>query len=1334
MDADEIVLKQSNLPKALEEKPIITKMLDNSLTLLWIPSIPEQPRFPVSYVVEFSKMSDGMWVVYHERIKDIRCDVVGLEPFEDYGFRVRVENKFGLSDPSPVVTALRSQLKDRDTHKRFFKSHDDYVPKYEPTEKMAAAPVFVREEENSMYGIKGQPTTIEFWVYGFPEPEITWFFNDKKIEGSENFKFLKDRNGRTCLFINNVADENFGYYTCVAKNEHGEEKKTIRLTRADAPKFTKIFQEIKALSRTHIQLQCSVQGIPDPAVKWFKDFKPLHDTSRIKIIGDSPDNLILVISDAMVRDSGLYSCTATNIAGSRRGTQSIIYHVVNRENGKSYAAKTMKGNAETKQYINSELDIMNQLGSHEKLAQLHDCFTSSPYSMSLISDIAGGGSLLNHVLQKATLSENEVADYIKQVLEGLNYMHYKNIGHFGLTINDILMQRLKGSDIVICDFGLAKRIAPGASYYVEFGHPEFVSPEIVDRNSVTLTTDVWSAGIVTHILLTGISPFFGENDKETLCNIKEKKIDLSDAKLGHLSDQARDFLRKTLDYDPRNRLDVKSALNHPWIKNSSHSLRTSDLGIMEKLRNYKSQSDRWDRNSACKRYYRRRPLHSCLTHPSRMIYPPDEQYSPAISPEREIRKFNVNVAPFENIYPPSFHTRYTTENFTSDSHYQCGPDTYLLQLRDTDFPARIRRYMRFAASHSPMMALNLKQAHWGRSTMGTLSGNFSQVSIKERRKFTDIMDEEINDEIRGYGSRKPRRLAREVGTPLYFHGEWRSLRKETGIQKTEIDDSNHTLPYFREKLKDVSYASGEDVVLTCYAVGEPDPTYTWFRNESIIIETQRTKVKRLDDGRCQLILQPSKEYDIGVYKCVARNSLGSAVCRARLFLGDVPGNVVAPSIKKCSSSDVLLQWISPKELGDAYVQCYRLESKLLNEHDWTTIADDLKQEYYLATGLKTNQSYHFRLSAMNKFGWSKPSPPSQAVVLQENDDIMEQTRLNSSMQYQLNGIKSAEWIPKIDYSSESEPVSLIKSDYKELYDFKSIIATGRFSVIAKAQVKDGSRKVVACKCLLAQSENESSANNEYEISKSLVHDKIAKLLYANRDTNLYTLATELCCGLNILTYLERKSFYNEQLVTVVISQILDAIEYLHFRCIALLELQPDNVLMVDERSQQIKLTDFSNSCFVTNKETKVVTTANPEFIVAPELIRNERVSLPYSDIWTVGVLSYILLSGHSPFKGIDPKETAQNVIFVRYLFERLYPNVTQEAIRFLLSVFKLTEHKRPTIEECHESKWLMPNDFMLRKREAASFSTDHIFRFSREFFAQKESKHSRLIDLMGLKE
>lgn len=63
--SDELSFGLSGQPKALSDAPIITKMIDNSLTLLWFPSIPEQPRFPVSYVVEFAKISDGIWTVCH---------------------------------------------------------------------------------------------------------------------------------------------------------------------------------------------------------------------------------------------------------------------------------------------------------------------------------------------------------------------------------------------------------------------------------------------------------------------------------------------------------------------------------------------------------------------------------------------------------------------------------------------------------------------------------------------------------------------------------------------------------------------------------------------------------------------------------------------------------------------------------------------------------------------------------------------------------------------------------------------------------------------------------------------------------------------------------------------------------------------------------------------------------------------------------------------------------------------------------------------------------------------------------------------------------------------
>lgn len=64
LDADDVDYKTSGLPVPLSDKPQITKMTDNSLTLLWLPSVPEQPRFPVSYVIEFCKPGDGVWTVY----------------------------------------------------------------------------------------------------------------------------------------------------------------------------------------------------------------------------------------------------------------------------------------------------------------------------------------------------------------------------------------------------------------------------------------------------------------------------------------------------------------------------------------------------------------------------------------------------------------------------------------------------------------------------------------------------------------------------------------------------------------------------------------------------------------------------------------------------------------------------------------------------------------------------------------------------------------------------------------------------------------------------------------------------------------------------------------------------------------------------------------------------------------------------------------------------------------------------------------------------------------------------------------------------------------------
>ena len=87
-------------------------------------------------------------------------------------------------------------------------------------------------------------------------------------------------------------------------------------------------------------------------------------------------------------------------------------------------------------------------------------------------------------------------------------MHQKSIGHLGLTPLDIMFSRPGGSEIKMCDFSLSKRIV--GIVKMDHGQPEFVAPEIVNGEGATFASDMWATGIITYLLLSGVSPFRGQ--------------------------------------------------------------------------------------------------------------------------------------------------------------------------------------------------------------------------------------------------------------------------------------------------------------------------------------------------------------------------------------------------------------------------------------------------------------------------------------------------------------------------------------------------------------------------------------------------------------------------------------------------------------------------------------------------------------------------------------------------------------------------------------------------------------------------------------------------------
>ena len=113
------------------------------------------------------------------------------------------------------------------------------------------------------------------------------------------------------------------------------------------------------------------------------------------------------------------------------------------------------------------------------------------------------------------------------------------------------------------------------------------------------------------------------------------------------------------------------------------------------------------------------------------------------------------------------------------------------------------------------------------------------------------------------------------------------------------------------------------------------------------------------------------------------------------------------------------------------------------------------------------------------------------------------------------------------------------------------------------------------------------------------------------------------------------------------------------------------------------------------------------FTLAPEILE-EAQAFPQSDMWSLGVLLYVLLSGQLPFKGETAEETKANILDVKFKFEWLYNEVTMEATRLLMWIFKRTPWKRPLLEEVQNHRWLNSSDYMFKKRERAHFTTNRI--------------------------
>ncbi|XP_050743274.1 titin isoform X49 [Drosophila biarmipes] len=249
-----------------------------------------------------------------------------------------------------------------------------------------------------------------------------------------------------------------------------------------------------------------------------------------------------------------------------KGRFGIVYKVQERGQPEQLlAAKVIKCiKAHDRQKVLEEISIMRSL-QHPKLLQLAASF-ESPREIVMVMEYITGGELFERVVaDDFTLTEMDCILFLRQVCDGVAYMHGQSVVHLDLKPENIMCHTRTSHQIKIIDFGLAQRLDTNAPVRVLFGTPEFIPPEIISYEPIGFKSDMWSVGVICYVLLSGLSPFMGDTDVETFSNITRADYDYDDEAFDCVSQEAKDFISQLLVHRKEDRLTAQQCLESKWL-------------------------------------------------------------------------------------------------------------------------------------------------------------------------------------------------------------------------------------------------------------------------------------------------------------------------------------------------------------------------------------------------------------------------------------------------------------------------------------------------------------------------------------------------------------------------------------------------------------------------------------------------------------------------------------------------------------------------------------------------------------------------------------------------
>lgn len=359
----------------------------------------------------------------------------------------------------------------------------------------------------------------------------------------------------------------------------------------------------------------------------------------------------------------------------------------------------------------------------------------------------------------------------------------------------------------------------------------------------------------------------------------------------------------------------------------------------------------------------------------------------------------------------------------------------------------------------------------------------------------------------------------------------------------------------------------------------------------------------------------------------------------------------------------MLSWSGPCYDGGSAVLGYVVEVRvggLAEPGGWSELVAQCRSTSLRVcpSQLQPQNLHSFRVRAFNTAGLSEPSAPSPPLSMEQQT------------------------VP------ENNVVTIdLYNHVTHHYHVLEKLGVGKFGQVFKLSHKE-TGEVCAGKFYRGRRAKErEAALREIQLMKLLHHPKLVQCLAAYDSRMEVVMVMEYLAGEELFERIVDEAFEHTEAASArYMRQILEGVAHMHRQNIVHLDLKPENIVCVDATGTQVKIVDLGLARLLDPKVPLKVMHGTPEF-VAPEVINYEPVTFA-TDMWSIGVICYILLSGDSPFQGHSDPETLALVTAAQWEFDDSFDEISSDAENFISSLLLKDTRRRMSCADALSHHWM----------------------------------------------